>query len=393
MERLGRVVDSRRLTNMGPEVAELERRVADVAGARHCVATCNATVALELAARALGMSGEVVLPSFTFVASANALWWQGIRPVFCDVDPRSHCLDPERVEQALTPRTGGILGVHLWGKRVRRRGPRRGRLAARGTLLFDAAHAFGATARGRPIGSFGHATVFSFHATKVINTFEGGAIVTDDEELATRLRLMANFGFSGEDRVEYLGVNGKMSEPSAAMGLCSLDILDDLMAHNADVRGAYARGLDGVPGVALLPVDARERNNGHYVVMLVDASRAGLTRDEIVAALRLENVMARRYFHPGCHRMKPYAEIDPPGPAASLPVTEDLADRVAVLPTGQSVGREEATRLALILRTLVESAPQVHAALARSSDPRLTDLRLPGLLREGPGLERLESGS
>lgn len=373
LARLGRVLDSRRLTNMGPEVVAFERRVADLVGAHHCVATCNATVGLELAIQALGMRGEVIVPSFTFVADAHALWWQGVRPVFCDVDPRTHCIDPERVEAALTPRTGGILGVHLWGNACDV--DALGELSARHglPLLYDAAHAFGATARGRPIGGFGHASVFSFHATKMVNAFEGGAIVTDDEELARRLRLMTNFGFSDEDLVEHLGVNGKMSEPSAAMGLCSLDLVDQLVAHNGDVRAAYARGLDRIPGLELLPLDPRERGNHQYVVVVVDAERAGLTRDELVAALRFENVMARRYFHPGCHRMEPYRRLDPEAGQA-LPVTEDLAERVMVLPNGQGVAAADAQRLALVLVALLERARDVRAALAQlaaSNDPRM----------------------
>src|SRR6185369_3387994 len=204
-----------------------EQRVAKMLGVRHCIAMCNATVALEITIRALGLTGEVLVPSFTFIATAHALQWQQIIPVFCDVDPETHCLNPRSVEKMITPRTTGIIGVHLWG-----RGCDIGSLSeiARSNglkLLFDAAHAFGCSYEGRMIGGFGDAEVFSFHATKFFNTFEGGAVTTNDDDLAEKIRLMKNFGFAGYDQVIYLGTNGKMSEVSAAMGLTSLESLDD----------------------------------------------------------------------------------------------------------------------------------------------------------------------
>ncbi|HEX7488672.1 MAG TPA: aminotransferase class I/II-fold pyridoxal phosphate-dependent enzyme, partial [Anaeromyxobacteraceae bacterium] len=188
------ILDRRWLTNHGPLVTELEARLAKLMGVGHCIAMCNGTVALEIAIRALGLKGEVIVPSFTFVATAHALQWQEITPIFCDVDPRTHTLDPDRVERVISSRTSGILGVHVWGRPCDVEGlsevARRHRLA----LLFDAAHAFGVSRRGRMIGNFGDCEVFSFHATKFFNTFEGGAITTDDDDIARRCRLMRNFG-------------------------------------------------------------------------------------------------------------------------------------------------------------------------------------------------------
>ena len=180
---------------------------------------CNATVALEIAIRAMGMSGEVIVPSFTFVATAHALQWQEITPVFCDIDPRTHNLDPNRIEEMITPRTTGIIGVHVWGRPCAVDALAEIAQRRHLKLLFDAAHAFGCSYQGQMIGNFGDAEVFSFHATKFFNTFEGGAVVTNDDELAAKMRLMKNFGFHGYDNVIYVGTNGKMSEVSAAMGL------------------------------------------------------------------------------------------------------------------------------------------------------------------------------
>ena len=230
--RIDDILDRRWLTNGGPYVNEFEQRVAEFIGVKHCIATCNATVALEILIRALGLTGEVIVPSFTFVATVHALQWQGITPVFCDIDPRTHNIDPRKVEELITSRTSGILGVHLWGRpcpiaKLQALANRHG-LA----LLFDAAHAFACKHRGRMIGGFGRAEVLSFHATKFINAGEGGAVVTNDDDLAAQIRLMKNFGFSGFDKVTSIGTNGKMSELSAAMGLTNLESLKKFTRAN-----------------------------------------------------------------------------------------------------------------------------------------------------------------
>jgi len=376
LARMETLFDSGRLTNLGPMVQAFELEVARLVGAKHCVATCNATVALELAVHALGMEGDVIVPSFTFVADAHALWRQGVRPVFCDVDPRTHSLDPDRVEAAITSRTTGILAVHMWGDRggarpLERLAERRGL-----KLLFDAAHALGCEDDESGPRGAGHAEVYSFHATKIVNAFEGGAIVTDDAELAGRLRLMTNFGFDGEDRVRYLGTNGKMSEASAAMGLTSLESLGTIIAHNRRNEETYAIGLADVPGVRLVRSDGNVRHNHHYVVTEVDEHVAGLSRDELVAALRFENVLARRYFHPGCHRMSPYDGLFPQA-GLTLPVTEALTRRVMVLPTGLSVTPEDIGRLTERIAAATGRAHEVRRALRGSTDPRRPDFLSP----------------
>jgi dTDP-4-amino-4,6-dideoxygalactose transaminase len=359
LARIRGACEARWLTNDGPLVREFETRVAALAGVRHCIATSNGTAALELALRALRMTGEVIVPSFTFVATPGAVQWIGGTPVFCDVDAATHCLDPRRVEALITPRTSGILGVHVWGN------PcavdeltdiaRRHRLP----LLFDAAHAFGSEWRGRPLGQFGDAEVYSFHATKFVQSAEGGAVVTNSDALAAELRLTRNFGFAGLDRVAALGMNAKMSEINAAMGLTSLDALDEFLAVNERNYAAYQRALTGLPGLTLLPYPPGERHNRQYIVVLVDEAACGLSRDLLVEALRAENVLARRYFFPGCHRFPPFA---PPGGgiAADLPVTESLIRTVLQLPTGTGASTADIQRVGEILRTAIQYAPQIR---------------------------------
>ncbi|HEX7624669.1 MAG TPA: aminotransferase class I/II-fold pyridoxal phosphate-dependent enzyme [Anaeromyxobacteraceae bacterium] len=364
------ILDRRWLTNHGPLVTELEARLAKLMGVGHCIAMCNGTVALEIAIRALGLKGEVIVPSFTFVATAHALQWQEITPIFCDVDPRTHTLDPDRVERVISSRTSGILGVHVWGRPCDVEGlsevARRHRLA----LLFDAAHAFGVSRRGRMIGNFGDCEVFSFHATKMFNTFEGGAIATNDDQLARRIRWMTNFGFSGYDQVDHLGVNGKMSEMSGAMGLVNLDAVPDFIACNRRNHARYAERLAGLPGVRLHGYDPSEQHNYQYVVVEVDEA-AGIDRDTLVELLHAENVLARRYFFPGVHRMEPYRSLYP-NAGLLLPVTEGLVKRTLTLPTGTCVSLEDVDGVCALIALAVREAPALRQRLAQAGGSRST---------------------
>lgn len=364
LARINDMLDRRWLTNDGPMVKEFECRIAELVGVRHCIAMCNATVALEIAIRALGLRGEVIVPSYTFVATAHALQWQEITPLFADMDPGTHNIAPAAIERLITPRTSAIIGVHVWGRAcdaeaIEAIGRKHGL-----EVMYDAAHAFGCSHKGKMVGSFGRCEVFSFHATKFLNTFEGGAVVTNDDALAEKMRLMRNFGFAGYDRVIYLGVNGKMTEVCAAMGLTSLDSIDEIIALNRRNYLAYQEGLRAIPGVSLIHYDPAERNNYQYVVAEVDPDVAPLRRDELVSVLHAENVLARKYFWPGCHRMEPYRSLQP-NSALLLPETERVAARVMVLPTGQAVTPEVIQTICAILRSALAQSASVRTALAQ----------------------------
>jgi dTDP-4-amino-4,6-dideoxygalactose transaminase len=354
LQLAGQMFDRGWLTNDGPLVRELERRVAAHLDVKHCIAMCNGTVALEIAIRALNLTGEVIVPSYTFIATAHALHWQGITPVFADVDPHTHNLDPDAVRRMITPRTSGIIGVHLWGRAAKVRELQALAEEHGLELIFDAAHAFGCSYDGRMIGAFGRAEVLSFHATKFFNTFEGGAVVTNEDELADAMRLMRNFGFSGYDNVIHPGTNGKMVEICAAMGLANLDSLDAVIEVNRRKHLAYQDALSDVPGVRLLSYDSAERNNYQYVVIELDADYP-VTRDAVVSALHAENALARKYFWPGCHRMKPYRDLFPHA-GLVLPNTQIVADRVIVLPTGQALPEGAPGTIAAIIARASASA-------------------------------------
>lgn len=365
LELISGALDRRWLSNDGPLVKELESRIANLLGVKHVIAVCNGTVGLQLAIRALGLVGEVIVPSFTFVATAHAIAWQGAVPVFVDIRKDGYDLDPEQVEKAITANTTGIVAVHVYGRPcdidglsqiAKRHGLR---------LLCDAAHAFGCSYKRRMIGNFGDAEVFSFHATKVFNTFEGGAVVTNDDDLASAIRLARNFGFAGYDEVVELGINGKMSEASAAMGLANLESLDSFVEKNRTNYLLYKKCLDDLPGLRLIKYDEQERCNYQYVVVEIDPMATGMSRDLLCRVLWAENVLARRYFYPGCHKLEPYRSW-PETTRYPLPNTERAAERVLALPTGTAVEAEHIEAICDIIRLAVMNSERLVRELART---------------------------
>jgi len=354
-ERIEGALDRRWLANDGPLVKEFESRVAELAGVEYCIATASATAGLQLLAHALDLTGEVLMPSFTFIGTAHALSWLGITPVFADIRYPCHTLDPRSAERAITSRTSAIIGVHVWG------GPcdvdALEEIATRHgvAIVFDAAHALGCSYRGRPIGGRGNAEVLSFHATKIASAGEGGAVTTNDHELARRVRLMRNFGFVEYDEVSGIGTNAKMNELSAAMGLTSLEAFEEFVEVNRRNHARYAAELADIPSLRLIEHPPGERHNYHYVVAEVDAP--GL-RDELVTVLHAENVLVRRYFAPGCHRLEPYLAN-----AVQLPATEALCDRVLVLPTGTSISEDDIVTICSIVRLAVERRGELRELL------------------------------
>jgi dTDP-4-amino-4,6-dideoxygalactose transaminase len=353
MQQVDEIWESGRLTNNGPKVAEFESAIQDKLGVKHCIAICNATRALEIAIRTLDMNGEVIVPSFTFVATAHSLQWQGITPIFCDIDPVTHCLDPDRLEGLITPRTTGIVPVHLWGnickiEEIARVAEKHG-LA----LLYDASHAFGCSYDGNMVGGFGDAEVFSFHATKIMTTFEGGCITTNNDELASTIRLMKNFGFSGRDNVIHIGTNGKMSEISAAMGLVSLQQFDDFVSHGQKNYAGYLEGIDKIDGLNMVRYLDGQAHNYHYIVFSVD-DKLVINRDQILKILEAEKILARRYFYPGCHRMEPYKSFYP-NAGLLLPVTEAFSDKLICLPNSTATEIEDVEKIVDLLRFIIDN--------------------------------------
>ncbi|MFE4373648.1 DegT/DnrJ/EryC1/StrS family aminotransferase [Streptomyces sp. NPDC056835] len=353
LELVSEAIDRRWLSNLGPLVRRFEALSAPRTLRAHNTATNNATTALQIAVRACGITGEVIMPSFTFVASAHAMNWIGLTPVFADVDPETGTLDPRSVAKAVSPRTGGILGVHIWGNLCDTAGLDDVARAAGVPLVFDSAQAFGCRPLlPGPSAGAGMAEVFSFHATKILNCFEGGLVATDSAEVHSRVRSMHNFGFDEAMDVVGPGTNAKMNESSAAMGIASIEHLDDMLKVYRALYLRYRQGLAQVPGITLMAAPRGQSHNHQYVVVRVDPEVAGLGRDRLSDILGAENIRTKKYFSPGCHRMRPYRQ-DAGHTPVGLPVTEMLTERVLALPTGLSVTPGDVDRICDVLAAAV----------------------------------------
>lgn len=338
------ILDNKWLTNNGPFVQKFEKRIEQYLGVKHCISVCNATTGLEVAIKALDITGEIIVPSFTFIASAHSAKWNNVTPVFCDVSSSTHNINVDKIEELISPDTTGIMGVHLWGKPCDIYNIKKLARKHKLSVIFDAAHAFGCSYNGKMIGNFGDAEVFSFHATKFLNTFEGGAITTNNDRLAKRLRLMTNFGFEGIDNVIDIGTNGKMNEVSAAMGLSGMDSIDKFIKVNYKNYRDYQKYLTGIPGVSLIEYNNGDKYNYQYIVLEVDDKR-----DELVDILQKENIFARKYFYPGCHNAKPYKHLK-----FYLPETNKVIKKVMVLPTGTSIGTKDIKQICDLIRSKME---------------------------------------
>lgn len=346
---LDRILDTGRFSNDGPLVRELESRISDRLGVPECVLVANATVGLQLLIAALDLSGEVLVPSFTFVATPNALRWQGLKPVFCDIDVRTHNIDPQVCERLIGSATSAILGVHLWGRGCDPEALQS--LADRNGLhlFFDAAHGFDCRWEGNRLGRYGDAEVFSLHATKSFHSGEGGAITTRSTDLARELRMLRNFGFTGYDRISTIGINAKLPELSAALGLANLETYDETVAASKEIHRVYTdelkRRLD------IRPIQYAEHNHCHYVVVEWPNGRFAVSRDMLVDSLHRENVIARRYFYPGCHRMTPY---DGKSERTGLQKTEALCARTLVLPAGAMMEKADVQTICELIERLAD---------------------------------------
>ncbi len=329
--RLGDIWQAQWLTNGGEQHVQLERALAGHLGVEQLSLFNNGTIALLAAVRALGLAGEVITTPFTFPATPHVLAWAGITPVFADIDPVRLTLDPARVDALITSQTTAILGVHVYGvpcdvdalaDLAERRGLR---------LLFDAAHAFGVRVNGRGIGTFGDATMFSFHATKLFHTAEGGAIACADPSLRHRIDRLKNFGIADQETVECVGLNGKMNELQAALGLEVLACMEPEVDNRRSILSMYRRRLSDVHGITLMPELAGVESSYQYCAIRIDSEAFGASRDDVHRTLKSYNVFARKYFYPLCSDYDCYRGLPSANPAC-LPVARAAASQVLCLP-------------------------------------------------------------
>lgn len=350
--------------NNGPLHDELEEKLQQFLGVKHAICVSNATLGLMMVADAMELSGKVILPSFTFAASAHSLTWAGLEPVFCDIDLDTHQIAIDQIGALIDKDVSAIMGVNLWGGSCNPKAL--SELAASNgvQLYFDSAHAFGCTVEGVPIGNFGRAEVFSFHATKILSATEGGCICTNDDDLAARLRSIRP-SYGTEKPVSVVRVaNARMSEAQAAIALMSLEDFPLNRENNESLYRLYEKLLEKIPGLYLVKPAGVTFSNYQYVVCNVDEREFGLSRDLLIELLKAENVVAQRYYYPGLHRSIPYVQ-ERPQYLDRLPNTDSLCASCIQLPIGALVPAQCIERICNILIRAHQASAEIRSQYAK----------------------------
>jgi dTDP-4-amino-4,6-dideoxygalactose transaminase len=349
-EGLKEIWDNQWLTNNGPVLNRYRGELKNYFETDNLCLFNNGTLALQIALQGMGISGEVITTPFTFVATTHALYWNKIRPVFCDIEPDTYTLDPEKVEELITPWTTAILAVHVFGRPCRLDAlaeiAKRHNLA----LIYDAAHAFGVRVNGKPIGHFGDMSMFSFHATKLYHSIEGGMLTFKDSALATTFKYLKNFGFKSETEVVMPGTNAKMNEMQALMGSMMLGHMEMLLQKRKLIYEIYQERLGKVPGITFSPdPEPNVEYNYAYVPVLINEREFGMSRDALYAKLKEYNVFARRYFYPLLNDFSCYQSVVVPKP---MDVARRVSEQVITLPTYCDLGEDEVHQICDIIAYL-----------------------------------------
>ena len=335
---------SKWITNNGDFHKQLEKALCEYLKVPYISLFTNGTLPLLTALQALRITGEVITTPYSFVATTHSLWWNGIKPVFVDIDPATGNLDPDKIEAAITPKTTAIMPVHVYGKpcdtkRIKEIADKYGL-----KVIYDAAHAFGVEVDGESILNAGDMSTLSFHATKVYNTIEGGALVMHDEETKKRIDYLKNFGFAGETTIVAPGINGKMDEMRSAYGLLNLRQVDAAIEARHQVAVKYREALRNVEGITFFDDMPGVRHNYSYFPIFVDAEKYGMTRDALYEKMKAQNVLGRRYFYPLISTFSTYRGL-PSAVPENLPQAHKMADSVICLPMHHALSEEEVKRV------------------------------------------------
>ena len=347
---LKEIWDSKHITNVGQFHKKLEEELQEYLGVKYISLFTNGTLPIMVALQALRITGEVITTPYSFVATTHSLWWNGIKPVFVDVDLKNGNLDPEKIEAAITPKTTAIMPVHVYGnpcniERIKEIADIYGL-----KVIYDAAHAFGVEINGKSILEAGDMATLSFHATKTYNTIEGGALVCRDAETKKRIDYLKNFGFAGETTVIAPGINGKMDEVRAAYGLLQLKHVNKAISKRQQVAKKYRKELKSVKGISFMEDISGVRHNYSYFPIFVDEIAYGMTRDELYFKLREKNIFGRRYFYPLISEFATYRGL-PSARKENLPNAHKLADSVICLPMYHELQKEDIDRVIEIIKT------------------------------------------
>ena len=341
---LKEIWDSKWITNNGSFHKQLEKELAVYLKVPYLSLFTNGTLPLITALQALRITGEVITTPYSFVATTHSLWWNGIKPVFVDIDPSTGNLDPDKIEVAITPKTTAIMPVHVYGKpcdmkRIQEIADKYGL-----KVIYDAAHAFGVEVNGESVLNAGDMSTLSFHATKVYNTIEGGALVMHDEQTKKRIDYLKNFGFAGETTVVAPGINSKMDEVRAAYGLLNLRQVDAAIEARHQVAIRYREALRNVEGITFFDDMPGVRHNYSYFPIFIDAEKYGMTRDELYFKMKEQNVLGRRYFYPLISTFTTYRGLPSAAPE-NLPQAQRMADSVICLPMHHALSEEDIQRI------------------------------------------------
>ena len=346
---LKEIWDSKWITNTGSFHKQLEKELANYLKVPYISLSTNGTLPLITALQALRITGEVITTPYSFVATTHSLWWNGIKPVFVDVDPSNCGIDPNKIEAAITPKTTAIMPVHCYGKPCDTKAIQEIADKYGLKVIYDAAHAFGVEVDGESILNAGDMSTLSFHATKVYNTIEGGAMVMKDEQTKKRIDYLKNFGFANETTVVAPGINSKMDEMRAAYGLLNLKQVDAAIEARRKVANAYREALKDVEGISYFDDMPGVRHNYSYFPIFIDAEKFGKTRDELYFEMKEANVLGRRYFYPLISEFSTYRGL-PSATRENLPEAYKLADTVLCLPMHHDLSDRDITRVLQIFK-------------------------------------------
>ena len=349
IESLKHIWDNKILTNNGPFHQQFEQALAEYLGVKYISVFANGTLALMTALQVLRITGEVITTPFSFVASTHSLWWNNIKPVFADIEPGQLNLDPDRLEAAITSKTTAILPVHVYGNPCNTERFQQIADTYGLKLIYDAAHAFGVKINGIPIAQYGDLSVLSFHATKVFNTIEGGAIICPNEKTKQRIDYLKNFGFAGETTVMVPGINGKMNELQAAYGLLQLKYADEYISKRKVIANSYREQLTDIPGLTMLQELAGIEYVYSYMPILIEAEEYGKTRDELYEQLKTYNIFGRRYFYPLISQFPCYSQLSS-AKSDNLPVATSMAKKILCLPIYPNLDPEVVSMVCEIIK-------------------------------------------
>ncbi len=346
IEEIKSIWDTKWMTNKGPKYLELKDSLREYLECKNIELLVNGHNALELTLQGMKLEGEVITTPFTFISTTHSIARSNLKPVFCDIDPDTYTIDSRKISELITPKTVAIMPVHVYGNVCDVEGIEQIAVKHHLKVIYDAAHAFGVKYKNRNIASFGDASIFSFHATKVFNTIEGGAVCTSDEALLKKISYLQDFGILNEEEIACVGTNAKINEFAAAMGICNLRHVQDNIQERAKIIHRYQKNLDGIPGLHIWHEQENVTSNYAYFPIVIDAEKFGISRDDVFARLKENDIYSRKYFYPIANQVACYGS---PDGTEKTPIAEKISKSVLTLPLYVGLKNDDIDRISEII--------------------------------------------